>query len=516
MLTEKDLRKARTSKEECTEINEEFVIADYQTEIRKILSCRETLSPPTQYVDGDGVDVCGKVNYKILYLGADNCLYIVSFDSEYAVDMKIETGDASDSPQGRFSVHSDSLSVRQLSPKRISVRNRICAHVSLSSLAEKSECMTEAFLPDGCEALTSAVPSLASSQTTSDVFELVDEVISNIGAEFLRVIGTDKTIFVSDVTCSNEEATVRGELVADLLITNDESAEMPKVIRRKIPFTQSVALHCANTGSPACANATCEELSATVEGDRILLTAYCTVTVTAFCEQECSVCTDIYSPANELTVRTGKLQTEELLCCGNGNISVGGSFGAKDVGIEGGSRILYATGTATPEALTFYEESGRPILSGTCRFRMITVNDSKEVLDYDQTELTLPFRYEVTRESKVPADKDAVDYCASADLSRISARFDGERLGLDAELSLSFWATEKKNTDVVCDVIFGEKKEQESGTIKILYPTADDTLWKVGKRTSSPLEHLCEINGIKMPLCSDSADSLAGKRFMIL
>ncbi len=516
MLTEKDLRKARASKEECTEINEEFVIADYQTEIRKILSCRETLSPPTQYVGQDGVDVSGKVNYKILYLGADNCLYIVSFDSEYTVDMKMEIGDAADSLQGRFSVRSDSPSVRQLSPKRISVRNRICAHVCLSSLAEKSECMTEAFLPDGCEALTEAVPSLASSQSSSEVLELADEVISDIGADSLRVIGTDKTVFISDVTCSKEEATVRGELIVDVLITNDESAEIPKVIRRKLPFTQSVSLPCADTGAPACANAACEELSTTVEGDRILITAYCTVTVTAFCEQECSVCTDIYSPSNELTVRNGEILTESLLCCGNGNISVGGSFSAKDVGIEDGSRILYATGTATPEALTFHEESGRPILSGTCRFRMITVNDSKEIPDYEQKELMLPFRYEVTRESKAPADKDAVDYCASADLSRISARFDGERLGLDAELSLAFWATEKKATGVVCDVIFGEAKEKESGAIKILYPAADDTLWKVGKRTSSPLEHLCEINGIKMPLCSDSPDSLAGKRFMIL
>lgn len=516
MITEKELRQSRASKEECTEISEEFVLADYQTEIRKILSCREALSPPTQYVGADGVDLCGKVTYQILYLGADNALYTSAFNTEYTIDMKMNVGEHTDSPQGIFSVRSESLNVRQLSPKRISVRNRICACAHVSSLCEKSECMTDAFLPDGCEALTNSIPSLSSSQSQSEVFELADEVISDLGAESLRVIGSDSTVFISDVSAIQGEATVRGELLLDLLLTNDDSAEIPKIIRRKIPFTQSVELPCATAGAPVCASASCNELTTEVEGDRILITAYCTVTVTAFCEQECSVCTDIYSPSNELTVRTGEILTERLLSCGNGNISVGGSFSAKDVGIEDGSRILYVTGTATPESFSFHEESGRPIISGNCRFHMITVNDSSAIPDYEQKEATVPFRYEVTRESKTPTDTDSVSYSTSADLSRVSARFDGERLGLDAELSLCFWATEKKCEKVVCDAIFGDAKEKESGTLRILYPAVDDTLWKVGKRTSSSLEHLCEANGIKMPLCSNSPDSLAGKHFMIL
>ena len=79
-----------TDKHLSVELNSDFSLPDYQPEIRRLLSTRVNIIPPSEYADNGGASFEGTVNYKILYLGADGKLYSTSLSDKYSFSIPID------------------------------------------------------------------------------------------------------------------------------------------------------------------------------------------------------------------------------------------------------------------------------------------------------------------------------------------------------------------------------------------------------------------------------------------
>ena len=125
-------------------------------------------------------------------------------------------------------------------------------------------------------------------------------------------------------------------------------------------------------------------------------------------------------------------------------------------------------------------------------------------------DLEIPFSY------RAPFAGDFDSASCSAEIVSASARLDGERIGIDAEVSISGSAMMSKSERMLADVGFGDEIKGERGEYVICYPMSGDSLWSVAKRYGAPTEKLIEANGIAPDVDLDSEDSLDGLNYVVI
>ncbi len=515
MAYDNELNITRLEKEESKDIGNEFVLSDYQPDIRKILLCNETVSLPSIYTDGERIGFDGTVAYRILYLATDNKLYGCSFTGEYSFASDIPSRSAGELSH-LVSVYSDGCTARQISPKKISVKTKLKASVMSQGSAEKSECMTERFVPSQCEGLSEKCEFTHFSVCGPSSFELSDEIVTDTESSNLRILYCEASPSVSGITNDKGEITVHGEVVTDLLYCNEEYDEIPKLTRRKIPFSHTVECDVAPKDVCMCARVVCTESDVKFEGTSLLMTIYCCSEIVVNERKNEIICKDIYSPECELSVSKSSITVLNSLVSSCGSLSVNASLPALDVGIDGGSRVVYCTSSALCEHFSYDNESKRASVNGRVKFKILTVNDSTDVWEYDCKETFIPFKYDVMHESLCECDTDMIYSSISAKTARTSFRYDGERIGLDTEVSISVNAYKKSEHNVICDAVIGEKVKKDNGYVKVVYVAPNENLWCVGKRTCTSIQHLCDVNGIKASSVPDDEGSLSGIKYLLL
>ena len=510
MSTEKELSVIRFKRDGVCDVNAEVTLEDYKTEIKRILCCKETLSAPSKYTSKNGIELEGNVRYRLLYVGTDNRLYSTEHSEEYEISCSADGDGKGDNIRDLTAVWSDGVSVRLLSPRKFSLKNKICSRSAINCSPEKEECVTERFIPTECESLTSRITTADTVSIGGDIIELCDEYIPRSDTE--RVIFSDCSIFISDVHADDGRITARGELVAEILACDEEGFEMPHTVRRKIPFTQETEHPDVRKGCRINALGTCTELKVTPEDSRVLINAYCSLEYTVACMSEERVCTDAFSPERTLKLTEGKLRFFGSVSPQNGNLSISTSIPLSELGIAPSRMALTACGTAYVTDFTVNSESGKGAILGECKFSAVFLDDTSDIPEYEAKDISVPFRYEF------PFDTCGAPalYCHSPSLSRISLRSDGEKAALDCELSLSFIAVCENEISVISDITQGDARVTDESCIRILYPQKGETLWSLAKSTSTKVKRMCEINGLSLEGQTSMTQSLENCKFIII
>ena len=65
-----------------SDVAEDFTLADYYPEIRKVLYVRESLLVPSKFVSGNKIDINGVIDYDLVYVSADGKICSAPFSSE--------------------------------------------------------------------------------------------------------------------------------------------------------------------------------------------------------------------------------------------------------------------------------------------------------------------------------------------------------------------------------------------------------------------------------------------------
>ncbi len=509
----KEIKLQRHRIEVSSDIGGEFTIPDYLPDIKRILVFEDSVLPPAKYVDADGYELTCRVCVGILYLGADNRLWSAEFPTDCTQNIKIP-GKMPDSADGDMAfVRTEGLGVRLLSPRKLLVKGKLLSEVYIFSDAEKNECMTERFLPSGCEALYGRVKYMSVCESGGDSFEVADEYVSEMGRESERIIRTAAHAHISDAEASEDYVTVKGEVTVDVISEDDDSGECPKLQRRRIPFEKKLECVGATPESKAYAIVTPGSAEAVTDGVKVSLKVYCSLEVFAFCEECEKVCIDVYSPAASADVGKNVIKCNELLHMSRGSMSLNGSVQGADAGFSGGERIVVAS-CEVSEAHLLSDEGKRRQIVGACKFKIVTCDDSTEPMQYDVKEVKLPFKYELGDRADFVLD-ECTHYCVEVIPERAGARYDGERAGVDAELMISLLVMKEWEISVVADVTLTENNTEKDGNIMILYPASGDSLWDIAKRERVPLLEFCEKNRVEMPEDPSSPDSLSKCRFLM-
>lgn len=490
-----------------TELGTDFSLPDYQPEIKRLLRIRATVSPPDKYVGAGNAEFSGTVDYNILYAGNDGSLYCASQTGEYQFALPVElTADfeINDGLICDVATVPDVTVGRVAAPRQLSVKCRLRSRVRMYGTRTLEENVGGA-AEDSLERLVGSTECARVFVGTSDALRLADEIVCDTQAENLRVISADGQVFVSEAGAGSGCVNCRGEVALKLLCCKEGSGEPPYLQARRIPFSGSVPVDGAEVNCDCCAHGICTDLQITVEEGRILCEVAVRLEAHAQRNECISYTKDLYS-----TTLCGEncYETVELpiACkCINGNFSLNTMLSMADAGIGADQSVIDLT--LTPMVTELTQERGKYVLVGRCRAQAIVCSES----DVAAQEFEIPFRYEADG-----GDDAVTDYDVSVTPVSCRARADGERIGVDAELSVSLSTRGSTEARILKEASFGEAFVRPNATHTVCYPAREDTLWSVAKRYHRAVADIARVNPLSEGAAADSADSLDGVRYLLV
>ena len=499
------------------EVSEEVSLPDYQPEIKRLLRVSATVQPANRYVGGGAVEFSGTVDYCILYAGNDGQMYCFPTTSDYSFRVPLEAETAFDLNDGLVAyVESEPESVitRVGGPRRMSVkcrlRSRVCVYGSFVAEEKRrdgeSAAREERLLRESEGAVCAY--GISEPQTVQDEILLEHE---DGAPDAWRIISGEAQVQINEAMCGNGRVNCRGDVVVKLLMqkeaTLEEAAALPTTVLRKLPFSGEIPMDGAAINGEAVATGSCTRLDLTLEEGRVLCDAEIVLEARSQRQDRVPYTADWYAQGHESDCTMVEYALPSAVRCVNGNLTQSEARPLEEVGIPASARPVDTAGSATVEGVEIAKN--RVVVTGKCRYSMILADGG----DMSAKEVDMPFRY--TADGVFHTD-GPLSYEAQAQVMTARARMDGERLAVDAELTIALRLWEVRPVQMVGEVHVGEEVRVPSGQVRLCYPAADETLWDVAKQYHVSTASLMEKNHLDGAGRADDGKSLTGVSVLVL
>jgi hypothetical protein len=506
-----------------TEIGQDFVLPDYQPEMRRLLRVAPTVQPPSRFLGVGEAELAGNICFDVLYVGGDGGLYTVSLSAPYAFRIPMEGDDrmSGDRPVClNAELTPQSISHRLSAPRKLRLSCRLDAKITLLG-----DCETDLRGTAADQRLERSCLCARVLCATGEAVELTDEIPLGEGEGEVRVIGSEGTVRVTEATPTEEGVVCRGEVYLKILLTREsvDGAEAAatasaaggaiETVNRRIPFTQTVEMSrsVGREGWEAAADGVCTDMTVRVEDGRLLCAVPTVIQAWAQENERVTFIRDCYATDRPTECQLRTYAYACALGCINGNVTASGTVEGAQSGIPAGAEVLDLSGSATLTGVGV--ERGRVVLTGDCLYRMLYRTAEGEI---GHGEFHLPMRYELA--DSVSADGTEIGADVRMRMLGGRVRPDGEAgYAVDAEWSIAGRVFRHERIEAVDEVrAIGEGSTVSDGTVVICYPSGEDTLWSVAKRYRASVRDVAAKN--ELPGAADAAakDSLAGVPFLMM
>lgn len=477
------------------EISEDFSLPDYMPEVRKIISCTAQALPENKYLNSGAVDVSGLVIYSVLYVGDDGSITCAPLNSEYAASIGFQDSEGDDFTAADFGTQTcvESTTCRATGPRRLSMSSRMRTRIfSIGKFPVDEKVSAVSY--EGSSAATPA-DLLSMEWRKSEVDCSMAKFLRSTGTasgelrerEDTKIISCSGSVGIGEVRGSADGITVRGDVYLTCLILTPDGVYASS--RAKAPFEEKMVYDGsdeipsdAEFFATACARCASVNVSGGENGVFTWEMEYDLEGELQICSSQV-VSDDAYSTEYEDETVYGEKEVLSVLRCVNTALSAGSS---KQVAGGQDKTVASAFGKASFDRAEV-EPSGKITIGGNCTIYAIVVGGG----DASVEEITFPIKYEC--DCKNLDDGTPTVRC---DISVLyaDARFDGDKLNVNAELSLSVAAMAKKRVRVIEEVRLNKDLpiKTRKNVIKIYYPEDGETRWDIAKRYHAESKNITE------------------------
>lgn len=475
----------------------DYVLPDYQPEIRKILSVTAEVLPTEKYVGSDRAEFGGRVMHGVLYTAEDGEVHALSLPADYSFSVPL-------SCPAPTCVYADSMAegtvCRLGGPRKLTLRTRLrnMVHVFCEEeTAPEIRGMGSAEDAASLECLMREADSFSVICADSGEFRLSDTVRLENADEGTRVVRNGGNLLVHECRVREDGCLLRGEAWVRALLAGEGT---PYTVRTKIPFEQFIPLAGNLTGGAACAWGRVSEMKTDIRTGEDGAPAELCFDVAAELELSLAVptvaetVTELYSTAYEMTCRHRNLHVARLLGSACGNYTVSGSRARSECEAEDATVAVDADGRMDISAVTV--EHGRATVTGAVSVQAIfstpAPTDGKPLLQ--SAEIQVPFRVET--ELRLPEGAHPRFDC-HGELICARTRIEQNAISADCEIALTLRATENTELTVLSEAEPDRATASPAAErILVCYPTEDDTLWSVASRYRVSRAALAKENGL--------------------
>ena len=490
-----------------TEVSGDFSLPDYQPEIKRLLRIRPCVLPPACYAGSGNAEFTGTLDYYVLYMGNDGGLYCAPLHTEYTVSVPFSQGEC-EAELCMADVVPESVVGRVSAPRKLSIRCRLRSDVRMFGALPAVE-QTEGLVdPFSVERLTGEQVVAQIGSGLGEIIHLSEDILTDARGRNMRLVCAEGQVHVQEASCSVGMVNCRGEVELKLMLCAEEPGSLPDPVptymTRKLPFSGSIPVACAQPGSECCVIGNCAELSVAVEETYMHAEVGVLLNASVMTNRPVRFVKDIYSTKKACECSYEEHALPVAIRALGGNFTQSDSTSLAEAQMPVGGSIVDVCGSADAEQMSW--EKGRCTLSGTAHY-IVLLHADGEVSPY---EISLPWKYELE------CAREPSDWRAHVQVLSCRARVDGERIGIDAEITCAaeLWDTEQVR--VLRGVKFGEARNGASGAFTVCYPAATDSLWSVAKRYATSLSAVRNANELNADTAADAPDSIAGCKYLIV
>lgn len=485
-----------------SDLSEDFVLPDYNPEIRKLLRITPYTPIPSCYVNMSDAEFAGNINWSVLYVTNEGKLASAMLSSPFDVTAEYNSDEAD--PDGDFSAYDDirteNIVGRVTAPRKINIKCRLIHYLKV--LGEKT-CETELFgntdTPESIKSLVHTIPACYIKRAYDDSIELTETLPVS---ENEKIVFCRSNVSIVDTEITSDGIACRGVVNLKCLVSKEGTAPSPA--ERKIPFSITVPTEFDSDGWNTTAHGKISEISFEESESDTVCRMRLSISAEAQKTELVEYTADIFSTKNTCECSSTVLHVPSIIFSGKSNFSHDGSSDAN--GIPDESEIIDAIASPVAETVSF--ENNRYIIFGKIKYNVLYRSEEGE---YFVRETEFPFSFDLSEGKYAPKDFFA-DICVIS----TKVRKEGENIAFSSDMTVNATVIIETSVNAISEADFSDEIERENASaFTVVYPSSDETLWSIAKRYLTDPSALAFSNGIASENF-DSADSLVETKYLII
>ncbi len=486
----------------------DYVLPDYQPEIRKLFSISSEIFSSGKYENGGRAECGGSLSHTLLYSDGESAMQSLVLSSDY--DYAYDGGDAAEGALLFGSERILSVACRLSGPRRLSIRVKMAARLHMIG-ERRIACVPVGAPASETAVLKKEVAVMHTERRESEVL-LTESVSLPLGSpDVARLFLHESRVLFRDTRVREDGITVRGEVQLKMLLAEGDG--IPFVETVKLPFDETLYATGLSDGCGVVAEGEIRKTEIQMEEATGGVAAHCEVSLLLLLtireNRKCEVTSDLFFAKNDACLTYETLSLPCHMGSMNGRFSVGQDFPTG----EGEASLAVGVIDTVGRAYLSTVESGEgyAVLTGECRVRFLLSGapDEEGRPRLFSVEYSAPFRHEVPQYG---AGSDCI-YEATVDLESIGGRLDGNHLSFSADLGYTLCGIVQRAVTAVtaAEATTAIASDSDVG-LTVLYPAPGESLWSLGKRCHTLPKAIAAENGLpeSAVLSPDGADSLAG------
>ena len=493
------------------ESSAEYVLPDYNTDVRKILCTSCEVKPAGKIASDDQVDFSGIVEYRCLYADKDGEISEVRFtsDYEYGVSLAADAEDACSHPWVQ------NYQIRVLGPRKMSAK----ASIACENVCTVTKGATSGGIPSGddieLDRRSVRVGRLATVESAER--EMAEEImrIDGVALDEITVVSGATECSVGEFTRGDEEGKCRSEFLVKLIYRDRDGQLIP--VEHSIVGEGDITLD----GIPAEAQVVCtprvlsERFECTPTDDGVSIVANLIVKWDAVCvyNDEHSVVCDAYSTECALDnkyatlslINYGATMRERL--CADGTLSLDGGEGGKV------KEVLLIGGRA--RVVEKKMEGGRLDVSVEIKAQgVVSTYDNNGATAYVPVKISDTIQKKVNISSQKQGVSGAMVRISGVNISH---KIDGDDIKYTACVDVDIIPYDEACVRVLDsgERNENEKIEKKAGRVTVYYSEPGDTLFSVAKKYHTSITSMLENNDIAAETALGEGGVALPKRIII-
>ena len=498
-----------------TDSSAEYVLPDYNGDIRKILHTSADVRPSGKFFGGDEVEFSGIVVYEVIYLDEENKLTSVSFTSDYDYSVKCSSETYRDSFAETLVAN---YSLRLIGPRKIATTASVVGNVRISECC-KVFVDGDAFIGDErpetmCKHFKIR-KSISSECREREYAESMAKLEGAI-AEEVFVISTSADAVIDEMSAGDGEVTFRGNLTILAIIKNGDAPayQREKIVQieESVPFAevsdQMRFIPTVNVGSLVTS------INAHEVGTEVVVSAVMEFSAVGEYNEEGDVISDAYLKSCAIENKYEDFAYCELLDTISSCESENGAVQRSEIDAENVREVLVLR--AVPKVDSVVCDNDKLTVSGELKYSGVaSVTDSEGNLGYVPLKFSLPFE----RALKVSGGDSLIPE-VTVKSHGTNATFDASKLYASCLLEVTAVVSEEKH---ISRLALSRKNpehpyEKDASRIIVYYPGAEDNLFLIAKKYKTTALKIASDNDLEAEVVADldgKISSLGVKKLLI-
>lgn len=514
--SEREYKKSTRVQDVFCESGAEYILPDYNADVRKILFSSAKLRPSGRFASSDEVNFGGTVVYDVVYADAENRLSSATFTSDYDLDVKCSQDSYIDCyGETRLS----NFSLRLVGPRKFSAKASVVLQprlVERTLLPLDTDRITGSESPEVNSSTVAIHTAIVSGDTEREYAERVAALEGAIADE-VRVIYTDAEAIADGINVGEGSVTVSGNLrIISVIQNGDEPAYL---VEKIIPIEENVPFPEVRDDMKLTPEAVVTSLRTTLtptdEGVDVVVSAIVNLYAIGELNERVEIITDAYMRSSEVDTTYARFGYTELAATVSAEENVSAELERSTLECETVRDVSVLSTDVRIESVTGSKRGA--VVAGEVKytgFASCGFEDGSS--GYLPVKLSTRFEREVdlgTPDADLRFEVKARSHTPSASL-------DASKIYASSTLVLAVTALKDSEISALTGINVGEERVSEvsSSRVVVYYPTGDETLFSVAKKFRTTTEKLALDNSLTEAVSTGDGKnmSLVGVKRLII